>query len=92
VIATNFLGEASEAAVHTISALSPLPLVLQIQVPLPPFFTTQVSNNFPFATFMGVVPSYPLFQDPWVVPAWPPEGVGVALQPEHMRGRRAFPR
>lgn len=41
VIATNFLGEASQPAVHSIAALSPLPILLQIQVPLPPFYTTQ---------------------------------------------------
>ena len=48
VIATNFLGEASQAAVHTISALWPLPILLQIQVPLPPFHTTQVSTHLSF--------------------------------------------
>ena len=48
VVATNFLGEVSESRVHTISTLVPLPLLLQIQVPLPPFYTTKVAKRTRF--------------------------------------------
>ena len=66
VIATNFLGEVSEASVHTISALSPLPLLLQILVPLPPFYTTKVAKRTHFYTSFMSLPlrsCSPLFEE-----------------------------